>query len=303
LVKIIEGAQFTMESAPPLPPDVTSWSIARLDAPILYDVGLASAENFVKLVAPEESPKVREFAKQADELLDTALRDELLGSLGDRFAVYSSPGDGPLTLGQVYLVRVKDAPKLLAALNKAIKGVGRLSGIDIGINKRDYHGAELREVQVRQQGFAFLPTYTIHDGWLVASYFPQPVQGFVLRSQGKLPTWQPDARTQETLKKLPREFISVSYADPRPTVRQLFAVAPMIAGVIKSITPDLKLDVGAAPNGHEATQHLFPNVSVVRFDGNTLRWESRSSLALPFDLSGVEASALLAVFAFAQFAF
>ena len=141
IVKMLDGKPFTLADAPPLPQDVTSWSMTRFEPTTLYDVALLTAENILKLVSPEDLPKVKELAKQADELLDVEVRDELLASLGDRFAMYTSPGDGPLNLGQVFLFQVKDAAKLQAALNKAIKGAGRLTGTDLGINKRDYHGA------------------------------------------------------------------------------------------------------------------------------------------------------------------
>ncbi len=303
LLKIVDGKTFTLADAPPLPQDVTSWSMTRFEATTFYDVALATAENLSKLIPVDDLPKAREVAKQADELLDVDLRNELLGALGDQFVMYSSPADGPLSLGQVFLFQVNDAPKLQAALNKAIKGMGRLTGLDLGINKRDYHGAELREVHVRQQGFFFMPTYTVHKGWLAVSYFPQPVQGFVQRANGQLPTWSPDERTRQALEKLPKDFISVSVTDPRPTVKQVLSVAPMIAALVKSLTPDLKLDVGSVPNSHEATRHLFPNVSVVTVRDNMLRVETRASLALPVDLSGIDSYILFALFAFSRFAF
>lgn len=303
LVKMLDGKPFRLADAPPMPHDLTSWSMTRFEAATFYDVALLTAENIMRLAAADELPKVREFAKQADELLDVDLRNELLASLGDRFAMYSSPADGPLSLGQVFLFQVKDPAKLQAALNKAIKGFGRLSGLDLGINKRDYHGAELREVQIRQEGMFLMPTYTVYKGWLAVSYFPQPVQGFVQRANGNLPTWKPDERTQQALDKLPKEFISVSVTDPRPTVRQVLSLAPMIASLIKSITPDLKLDVGSVPNSHEATRHLFPNVSVVSVKDNMLRVESRASLELPLDLSGIDSYAVFALFAFSRFGF
>src|SRR5262249_468830 len=278
LMKMMDGKPFTLTDAPPLPHEVTSWSMTRFEAVTFYDLALLTTENVVRLISADDLPKVREFTKQADELLDVDLRNELLAALGDRFAMYSSPAEGPLNLGQVFLFQVKDEKKLQTALNKAIKGLGRLGGTDLSITKRDYQGAELREVQVRQQGFFFVPTYTVYKGWLAVSYFPHPVQGFVGRANGDLPTWKPDARTQMAFEKLPKEFVSVSVTDPRPTIKHVLSLGPLIAGLVKSFTPDLKLDVGSLPNSHEATRHLFPNVSVVSMKDNVLRLEGRSSL-------------------------
>src|SRR5262249_26972028 len=162
--------------------------------------------------------------------LGIELRNDLLAALDDKFVMYNSPAEGPLNLGQTFLIKVKDAAKVQAALTKAIKGVSRQLGTDISIKKRTYHAVELREVNVRQQAFFFVPTFVIHKDWLAFSYFPQPVQGYILRAQAELPVWKPDARTQESLDKLPKEFISISVTDPRPTIKQLLALAPIVGG-------------------------------------------------------------------------
>jgi hypothetical protein len=65
-------------------------------------------------------------------------------------------------------------------------------------------------------------------------------------------------------------------------------VAPLIAGAVHSFLPDAKFDVNSVPNAHEATRHLFPNVSVVSDDGKQLRQETRASLALPIDVTGLD---------------
>src|SRR5206468_1243453 len=126
-----------------------------------------------------------------------------------------------------------------------------------------FRKVEVYEVSVQQRGFVFLPTYTIHNGWLAVSLFPQPVQGFILRSEGEVPSWKPGAQVRETLAKMPKEFVAVSVSDPRPSIRQILSVAPFIGAVFRSETRDTKFDVGAIPNGDQATRHLFPNVVVV----------------------------------------
>jgi hypothetical protein len=299
LLALMQGRPFQLSDLPALPQDVTSWSMSNFDLAALYDVGLQTAENIVRLVAPEDLAQVRELKKQADDLLGVELRNELLASLGNRFVMYSSPGDGVLNLGQTFLIQVKDAPKFQSALTRALKGVGRLTNLDVSIKKRPYHGTELREVHVRQQGFFFVPTYAIHKDWIVFSYFPQPVQGYLLRAAGELPAWKPDARSREVFAKLPAEMISVSWADPRPTIKQLLSLGPVVGGSVKSFFPDTKFEVGAVPNANEVARHLFPNIAVVSDKDNVIRKESRSSLELPIDLGGVDVFALFALAAYA----
>ena len=52
-------------------------------------------------------------------------------------------------------------------------------------------------------------------------------------------------------------------SDPRPTIKQLLTIAPIVAGLLHSFVPNSPIEVGALPNATEATRHLFPNVTVV----------------------------------------
>jgi hypothetical protein len=138
-------------------------------------------------------------------------------------------------------------------------------------------------------GFFFLPTYALVGDWLVVSFYPQPVHGFILRSKGELPAWKADEAVERSLGKMPKEFTSISVSDPRPSVKQVFALAPLVGSAIRSFSPESKFDPSLIPNGHEACKHLFPNVSVTADDGKTTRIHTRASLSLPFDLAGLDA--------------
>jgi hypothetical protein len=300
LFRVAGGKPFTMADVPPVAPDAISFSVSNLDLAALYDVAVPAAEAIVGIFEPGEKPKVRQALKQADDVLGIDVRKDLLGALGGRFAHYTSPAEGPLNFGETYLFQVKDAEKLTATLDQVVKGIASGTGANIRVKKRLYHGVEVREVHFRQEGFFFVPTYAIHKDWLAISFFPQAVHGYILRAKGELPAWKPGADVEAALAKLPREFVSVSVSDPRPTIRQLLSLAPLVAGLINSFSADFKLDIGAMPNAQEATQHLFTNVSTVTEDGNVLRMETRASVALPFDLTGVDSFSLLIL---AQFAF
>jgi hypothetical protein len=299
LLRMLQSSRFKLSDLPPLPADAFSWSATNFDAAVFYDAALQAAESIVAVVSPDSLPMLKGFLEQVDAVLGINLRKDLLGALGDRLVQYSSPGEGIFFFGQLYLFKVRDGKKLEASLEQAIKAVAKVVGLSVSIKKVTYRGIVLHEVHVRQQGFLFVPTFTIHNGWFALGYFPQTVHGFVLRSTGELPSWKPDARVESALAQMPREFVSISVADPRPTIRLLLTLAPLVAGGIKSAVPDAKFEVGSIPNASEATQHLFPNVSVVSDDGNTLRSETRASLALPVDFGGLEAYAVFLPFAFA----
>jgi hypothetical protein len=302
LLRLLGTKPFRLEDVPPLPPDVVSWSMTNLDAAAFYDVGLKAIEQVVALASPDEVAGVKGFGAMAKSALGVDLRADLLGSLGDKLVLYTAPSEGPFTLGQVVMLKVKDGKKLQVSLDQAVKALLKLAGGNGSLKKRTYHGVEVREVHVRQPGFIFLPTYAVHDGWLVVAFYPQPVHGFIARSSGGLERWQPDSRTRAHLDQLPKEFVSVSYTDPRPTLRQVLSLAPLIAGSVRSFTPDMTFEVDSIPNAQEVTRRLFPNVSATTDDGKTLRVETRESLALPFELSGIDSLGLYFFVGFARLA-
>jgi hypothetical protein len=293
LLRLLAGKPFRLADVPPLPSDAINWSMTNFDLTVAYDEGIKTAEAVLAVAAPGDLAKFKEAVNQLDDNLGVSLRKDILAALGDQVVSYNSPTDGALFFGQTLLFKVKDPARLEAALAQAIKGIARTTGLDISTKKRSYHGATLHEVHVRQQGFIFLPTYSIHKGWLAVSYFPQAVQSFVLRADGHLPAWKPDRRTREAFAKLPKDVIAVSVSDPRPIVKQVLSITPFVGAAINSSLPESKFDVGLIPNGHEATRYLFPNVSVTTIDDHTLRLETRASLALPLELTNTDALVVL----------
>ena len=304
LLTLLNGKPFTLADVPPLPPDVISWSMTNFDSAAFYDTALEAAENVAVIAVPEQAGKIKDYVKLADQALGVDLRKDLLDSLGDKFALYTSPSEGPLSLGQTLLLKVKDAKKLQESLDQAVKGIGKATGADVTLTKKTYHGVEMREVHVAQQGFIFVPSYVIYKDWLVIAPFPQQVQGYILRAKGELTAWKPGPRVKKSLAELPKEFISISYSDPRPSMKQILSIAPLIAGTANSFAPDSKFEVGSLPNAQEATRRLFPNVSVTSDDGKTLRLETRASLQLPFDITGLDTySVFIFLGLFGRFAF
>src|SRR5262249_18386150 len=128
---------------------------------------------------------------------------------------------------------------------------------------------------------------TIHKGWFVLGSYPQSVYGFILRSNGELPTWKMDADVTKALTPFPKEFTAISISDPRPTVQGVLAFAPTVLTLANSFLPNLLpgapiFDVSVIPHAQDATRHLYPNITVTTDDGKMIRSDTRASLALPF---------------------
>jgi hypothetical protein len=298
---LFRGKTFKLGDVPALPPDVVSWSMISVDPTTFYDVSLQTAEAIMRVLAPDQAAVVKSFPALVNLALGLDLRNDLLAALDDQMVGYTAPSEGPLTLGQVVLLKVKDGDKVKESVEQIIKAIARLASADVQLKKRTYRGVELREVRVRAQGFIFVPSYAIHKGWLCVGLFPQPVQGFISRSNGEMAAWKPSAKVRELLDQMPKEALSISYSDPRPTLKQLLSLGPIIGGAVVSFNPETSFEVSSIPNAQEVTRYLFPNVSVATGDDKFVRIESRASLPLPLDLAGIDTYGIFLLISFGRF--
>jgi hypothetical protein len=287
LLGLMNRKMIKLADLPPLPSDVTSFSASNFNLRNLYDGGMTIAEAAVNVFAGGAvDPK--EAVKQVEAILGVKFGEDLFGSFDDMFVSYSSPSEGPLGLGSVYLFKVKDEKKLGGTLENLFKAIPPLPGVEVIYNKRPYRGGDVLELKVKtDQGDFPIANMTIHKGWFMLANYPQSVYGFILRSNKDLPTWKADAKLTKALAEFPKEFTSLSVSDPRPTVQALLSVAPTLMTLANSFLPKLlpgapTFDVGVIPHAQDAVRGLFPNITVTTDDGKKVRSETRASLALPF---------------------
>jgi hypothetical protein len=295
LLKLANRRPIKLADLPPMPSDLTSFSASNLDLAALYEAIIGGIEAGVKIYLPNQADQVKGAIKLLEEnILGVKLKEELFDSFGDLVVSYSSPSEGPLGFGAVYLVKVKDAKKLQGALDTLFNKLANFGFIPIELKKKSYRDAELQEIHIGGGGGNFqfagpgfqLPTFVIHNGWLGFSSYPQPLKGFVLRTKGELANWKPSANLTKRLAGFPKEFVSIAVSDPRPSLKFLFSIAPTGVALINSLTarfaPGAQFDVSLLPNALEATRHLFPNITVGTDDGKKWRIETWASLMLPF---------------------
>ena len=87
-------------------------------------------------------------------------------------------------------------------------------------------------------------------------------------------------------------------------MKELLSIAPLIGGTVNSFTPDSKFEVGSLPNAQEATRAPVPERR--RSPPTTARrcaLETRASLALPVDVTGLDTYGLFFVLGFSVFRF
>src|SRR5262249_26399053 len=154
--------------------------------------------------------------RELTKALGLNLRTDLLPHLGDKVCIFQTPTEGLSIFGTVICVSVKDAAKVRAATERLNRLLEQQAGGPLKARKQVLDGVDIREVYGR--GFGVLtPTYAVTGDWLVIAGHPQPVQGFVLRTAGKLEKWKPDADTAARLAKMPADAIGIQFCNPKST--------------------------------------------------------------------------------------
>jgi len=305
LGKVLKRESLGIHDLPPMPPDVSRFSALRVDPTATYDAGIMAVEAltmFAPTVGGEEGKDAAEtirnrreyFEKEFEKFLGVSIRDDVLPYVGDKVVMFQSPTEGLSVFGTVICVSLKDPAKIKSVSDRINGGLETIASAPIKLRKKSLLGVEIRELHSR--GFGILtPTYAFVDDWIVVSMHPQAVQGFILRSKGELAKWQPDAATTARLAKLPQDGCGLQFCRPESTAQNLCVVGPLIIAQLsqfgrfnQSESDYDPIDVGLIPNGHEVSKHLFPNLTVTRDDGKSIRIEVNESFSVPGEFIGLE---------------
>ncbi len=294
--KLLINKALDRKALPPIPDDCARWTAARLDPMGVYDLILTAAASSdpgppspPSLFGGSAFARARERAKQRmDDAVGIDIED-LFASMGDTLLAHASWGDGLSVLGQTVAVSARDERKLARLADALMGKAAAMSGGTFQLRKKTFHGATIRELRAGRFGPPFTLSYTVHKGWLAVGLNQQTVQGFVLRGAGKLPAWKPDARTAKALAAVPADAGLVQVIDPRSSVNVLLTTAPLYISSFRQLSgEESALDSADVPHAGAVTKHLFPNVGWTSFDGKTWRMESRGSLWLPMQETGLE---------------
>jgi hypothetical protein len=289
LLSLTSQKKISLKDLPVLPNDLSAFTAGSANLSKSYDVITKLIEGVLSIVAPDQVDNVKDAIKNFEGAVGVNINKDLFENFGEVVVSYNSPSDGILGTGAVVAIQVKDGKKMGATIDKLIKAIPAIPGGEVTLKKKTYRGGEIMQIGISgPQVAVHIASFGIYKNWFVYSSYPTPIKGFILRQEGVLPAWKPDDSLTKALDKYPGGFNSIQVSDPRPTVRTLLSVAPLVLNIINSIgnTPFVPgfrpFDLELIPHAQEATLHLFPNVTVSTDDGKRVRSETRGSLLLPF---------------------
>jgi hypothetical protein len=289
LLKLLSApADFPLAPMPALPPDAGSVTALHLDLGQAYDTIRQALMS-----AWKDDKEVEKVFTSLDQALGVNLRDDLLSAFGSRVVLYNSSGEGFLGSGIGLALQVKDEQKLrtsmaaiMASAPSALEGSVRLASREVnGVTVHTMYTDERRGF-----GLAMAPSYTIHDGWLVLGLFPQTPLGYVHRCSGQLQKWRPSTQLTDILAEVKKEpgakVLAMSESDPRPTLRDLSSLGPFFFAQLGAFG-ETRIDPALVPQFQRLTEPLFSNIGFIVDDGKAIRFETYSSVGIPFDPLGM----------------
>jgi prepilin-type processing-associated H-X9-DG protein len=274
---------------PPLPATTDGFFAWRTDWSKTYDDMLRMAGVFMKQFGPPDAPPIEALAAQLPQMVGFDPRKDLFEPLGDVTTVFGDPQQGSFGMGIGVAISVDDARTLRATLAQLLQKVDEQGGGDVRVKHTEVAGRKISYLEFPQ--FPIVnPSVVVDEKWMLISLFPQSATSFVLRTDGRLPTWKPGEDVTAALKEMPAQYTSLTVADPRDGVRAAITMAPVMLsfaqmGLAQSMRrnpndPAIEFPISAAdfPPAELVTRELFTNVAVCSVSDTEIRWTSRSSL-------------------------
>ncbi len=285
LLALCDQKPMTLADLPPLPANTNGFKAVRLDSSATWDTLVQVVREGSAFGPPQIAGQVEGVLANLPQIIGFDPKADLLDSLGDVVCLFADPDQGFLGTGTGLMIKVDDAEKLKATIDKLMSMGEQASRGQFTVHRSDKHGRELLLFEFGEQVQA--GSLATDGGWLIVGLLPQTVEAALLRIDGKLDTWQPtDAQTQ-AFTTLPKSFTSITVGDPRVSWHALMKLAPimMSAGQIalkeERIIPRdtvLPITIADLPPVELVARPLFPNVTVTTADENGVQFTSRKSL-------------------------
>ena len=292
IFRLANKKSFTLADLPPMPDDLTAFAASNINLGEVYNVTMEMVESIVAIASPNDVGQATQAIQGFEQASGISLQKDLFAHMGDLVVGYAAWPEGILGTGQITLIKTKDADKLektLVDINRFAQN--QFAGI-VELKEAKYRGVTIYSLHSPIAGTGAV-SWAVHKGWLAVAAYPQPIKGFILRTKGDLPSWKVAPAVKEHFENMPNKITGITYHDPRPSMKVILSVTPLLMAYgnvaiaeLGKLDPNAKtpepFDLQLIPNAYEATQHLFPNVTVSTDQGNVIRIEARVSIGLPF---------------------
>lgn len=301
---LLDQPTFGITSLPPLPSNLTGFSVLSIDLVKTYDQIVALA----KLASPEDDERVRDFETLARRRLDLDLRGDLFRVVGPKLALYAQPppqvaganANPALAFlsqftGLTISVQVRDqvaagnaVDSLIESINSALKEQRQPAGANANAPALQFqkmpgprHRYEMDFAASGIRGPAaemYQPTVMVGEDQLVISATPAAAER-ALGSSRTDQRWRPSGAFRAMAQRLPAETVFLNVSDLRESLPALVENLPTtlqainagIANVQRQAGKqdggiDIQIDPNKVPSAAELRRLLFPATAAAFVD-------------------------------------
>jgi len=282
---LIAGEPLSAEDLQPIPKDATLAMALRLDPNQVFDTVLSIAED----IEPRARAEMMEGVGEMNRELNIDLQDDILKSLGDRWCIYNSPGEGGLVFtGLTAVVNVRDSERLRRAHDRLLRRYraetldenGRPGRWDPVVNEIEFAGETIYFLSVPDDEFLFAPAWCLTDGELIGALFPQQIKTYLARDGNEEPL--------ATLPAVASQFDDgagpslVAYQDTREMVKLIYPLAQFgLQFVFNEMDEEgFDADISMLPSAASILPHLTPSTGGIRRTENGIEIYGTSSVPM-----------------------
>jgi hypothetical protein len=293
----LAGEPLTPADLAALPADADYACVWNVSPKTLLD----TIRSSVSQVVPGGARAIHSAMQQASEMAGFNVETDLIDTLGDTWTFSTAESQGGLLTGSVLSVEVKDAARLektLAALDTFIHN-STDGEMTVQTLKHEKMSIRCVEMNVSMFPMPILPSWTIHNGRLMVSLWPQ-----TLIATANNPT-QPLVETPQwtaLAARLARNPSGVSYTNTPQIVRKAYPLILVLGTMARNglamQQPDTQTSLPLLPPAiHDLLKYFRPEMNAVSHDETGITIESygsglNSTLSAPV-MTSLAVSALL----------
>jgi hypothetical protein len=303
ILALADQAPISLADLPPLPKENSGFGLVSFNWSKAYAIGLETAHRIADTVVNNGSAKVDEVMQRVPAILGFDPKTDLLDALGHVVCIYGDSAAGiPGGFGFGIALSVEKPD----VLQKTLKtGLDRLqaavpNGFTVAEEERSGRPVWVFDIA----NLPIHPAAALDKHWLFVGLTPQAIESSLLRLDGKLEHWKPSEVDQAALDSVPKQFVALSLADPRPLYSTVANFLPLVmAGLNQASGPGDQRAAGKRmailadiPPAEVITKPMFPNVTALTVDEKGIHMQTRESapgLTTGAFVSGPVAVALL----------
>lgn len=292
LLAALDVEPLTADEIKHIPGDTLLAVALRLDGAKVFDEVVRIAGK----VQPGADEEFKRQLGQAEEMLGFKIRDELIGSLGSTWTIYSSRSNGGMLGSWCATVSVRDRMTLQKVHEALLKLAATMS-------ERDQDAPRIKKTSFADHDIYYLdipddvplaPSWCVTKDHIVFGLFPQTIKAHLIRrtEENSLANRKEVAKVFEGDGKT----LCLTYIDTKPFFEMIYPFLQMglqMASSELARQGDFDLDPALLPSVGCISKHLQPTIGVVQRTG--AGFEAVTRQTLPGGNIGASAPVMIAL--------